>query len=92
MAYRISTDSEEYFQMAKERFSTIDDEYVPDNMVGFDLVLEKEDYLDFKYNYLQYLHEKQIMKFNLLNKDIEKLKIEKKEFKEEIKQLNRDIR
>ena len=92
LTYSISTDSEEYFQMAKERFSKIDDEYVPENRVGFDLVLETEDYLEFKYNYLQYLHEKQIMKFNQLNKDIEQLKIENRQFQADIKQLNKDIR
>ena len=85
LTYSISTDSEEYFKMAKERFSKIDDEYVPENRIGFDLVLNTEDYLEFKYNYLQYLHENQIIKFNLLNKDIEQLKLE-------IKELNRDIR
>ena len=52
LLYIISTDSQEYYDMARERFSLIDKEILFENKEKYDLVLEIEDYNEFKIKYL----------------------------------------
>lgn len=53
--YLISSDSEEYFKMAKEEYSKVDLQFVnqmPDVMIEkYDLVLKHDSYEEFKYNF-----------------------------------------
>ena len=85
--YIIIADSQEYFALAKERFSRIDEKFVPKNNVKFDLVLNIDDYLEFKFEYLKILYEETS---NKLNKDIVKLTKENDKIKKKNKKLEKN--
>lgn len=85
LLYIISTDSDKYFEIARERFSKIDRKCIEDKPYlsqRFDLVLENDDFDKFKeeYNFLILNHEltKLERKLKLLTKENKKLN---KEFK-----------
>ena len=85
--YIIIADSQEYFALAKERFSRIDEKFVPKNNVKFDLVLNIDDYLEFKFEYLKILYEETN---NKLNKDIVKLTKDNEKLKKKNKKLEKN--
>ena len=85
--YIISTNSEEYYRMAREKFSKIDEKFVPKNNPKFNLVMEIEDYQEFRTQYLELLHNEDK---NKLLKEINSLKKENKKLKKENKKLKKE--
>lgn len=89
LLYIISTDSDEYFRMARERFKSIDKKYIEDNSYlspRYDLVLEYTDFGEFKDEYaiLTLNHE-----LNKLKRKIKRLEKENKKLKKEHKKLSK---
>ena len=86
LRYIISTDSRDYYDIAKERFSAIDSDYIIKNRAKFDLVMETEDYDDFKFKYDMLLlseeKDKLTNQVNKLKKQNEKLKKQQKDLKD----------
>ena len=94
--YIISTGSDEYYQMARERFLETDKKYIediPDLSRKYDLVVRYEDYEEFKppYELLLSVNEKnsQIRK---LKNEIKSLKKNNKKLKKENDKLKKDNR
>ena len=85
--YIISTNSEEYYSMAREKFSKIDEKFVPKNNPKFNLVMEIEDYQEFRIQYLELLHNEEK---NKLLKEINSLKKKNKKLKKENKKLKKE--
>jgi len=97
LLYIISTNSEKYFKMAKDKFSKIDEKFVPKNNSKFDLVISTDDYDEFKLKFieLEYFEEnkKLSLKLNKLEKEITSLKKKNKKLKKEnnkLKKQNKD--
>lgn len=89
LLYIISTDSTEYFEMARERFKSIDKTYIEDNSYlspRYDLVLEYTDFDEFKseYNILTLDHE-----LNKLKRKVNRLEKQNKKLKKENKKLSK---
>lgn len=89
LLYIISTDSEKYYEIAREKFSQIDKKYFEDKKYlteRFDLVLSVEDFEEFKhkYNVLVLKHDIKVTK-----RKIKRLNKENKELKKENKKLNK---
>ncbi len=91
--YVISTKSEEYYKILRERFSKIDTTLITKNQNEFDLVMETEDYLEFvvKYLHLQFKQEKHSL-IKGYEKDIKKLNNENKKLKKENDKLMNSIK
>ncbi|WP_292884646.1 glycosyltransferase [Methanobrevibacter sp. UBA212] len=85
--YIITADSEEYFLMTKERFSRIDEKFVPKNRVKYDLVLDIDDYMEFKFEFMKVLYDETS---NKLNKNIAKLTNENEKLKKKNKKLEKN--
>ena len=90
LLYIISTDSAEYFRMARERFMELDEKYIADNSylkTRYDLVLKHDDYDTFKmeYNILTLESEK-----NQLSQEVKKLKKQNRKLKKELKKLKKE--
>ena len=84
--YIISTNSEEYFRIAKEKFENIKEEYAPP-FPKYELVMETDDYEEFKVKW--YDLEFNEMKNSLLHQ-IKTLKNNEKKLKSENKKLKKD--
>ena len=98
LLYIISTDSSEYYDIARERFSAIDGYYITKNRDKFDLVVETEDYDEFKlkYNRLLLIKEKDRLtnQVNKLQKQNDKLIKQNEKLKKrhkDLKDLNESI-
>jgi glycosyltransferase involved in cell wall biosynthesis len=89
LLYIISTDSEEYFEMARERFKKIDRKYLDIKYVSdrFDMVLKHTDYEEFKAEYNLYMLNHEIAK---LNRKCNKLESQNKKLKKENSKLSRE--
>ena len=90
LLYIISTNSEEYFKIARERFKVIDRKYVEKNNYlssRYDLVLKNEDYDEFKVEYQKFMLNHEL---NKLERKSEKLKIQNKKLKRENSQLKKE--
>lgn len=80
LLYIISTDSNEYYSIARERFSKIDKKYIENinNFGKYELVMGIEDYSEFKFKYTQLSWDidrnKLLKKINKLEKQNKKLK------------------
>lgn len=89
--YIISTDSEKYYEMARERFFEVDRLYVEGNADlcwRYDAVIKYDDYDEFKSQYISLdLINKQKSEINKLKKEIKSLKKEIKKLKKENKKL-----
>lgn len=84
--YIISTGSEEYYRMARERFLKTDREYIediPDLSRKYDLVVKYEDYEEFKPHY------ELLLSINEKNSQITKLKKEIRALKKKNKKLKK---
>ena len=101
--YIINTDSEKYFAMAKEKFSQIDEESIPEDRVKYDLVMNIEDYLEFKFELMKVLYDETSNKLNndlfslytknnKLSKNNAKLKKDNKKLKNKNKKLKKEIK
>lgn len=95
LLYIISTDSNEYYSIARERFSKIDHNYIEskNSLKKFKLVMEIEDYYEFKLKYQELLftiEKNEIIKqFNKLkNKNYNLIKENNKLIKENKKLKN----
>jgi len=85
--YIISTDSEEYYAMARERFLQTDRKYiedVPDLSRKYDLVIKYEDFNEFKPHYGL------LLSINEKNSEISKLKNEIKSLQSKNKKLKKE--
>ena len=83
LIYIISTGSEEYFKMARERFSKIDRKFIENKKIlsqRFDLVLKHENYEEFKVEYEMFM----------LNYEITRLQRKSKKLKSEIAKLRKE--
>ena len=89
LIYIISTDSEDYFQMAKERFKEVDSSFLGNGLrrKRYDLVLECESFEEFKPKHEILMLES---KLNSLEKKQLKLKKENKKLKKENKALKKE--
>ena len=101
--YIITTDSEEYFKMAKEKFSGTEDKFVPENRVKYDLVVNTDDYLEFRFELMKVLYDETSNKLNndlfslytknnKLSKNNAKLKKDNKKLKNKNKKLKKEIK
>jgi len=94
LTYIISTDSEVYFNVAKDKFNQINCDYLGKNTFvkhGYDLVLESKTFDEFKPKYRMFLIENEIKKYE---RNIKKLQNENLKLKNENKKLkkeNKDI-
>lgn len=85
--YIISTGSEEYYEMARERFLETDRNHIgdiPDLSRKYDLVIKYEDYDEFKQHY------ELLLSINEKNSQITKLKKEVRALKKENEKLKKD--
>jgi glycosyltransferase involved in cell wall biosynthesis len=95
LLYIISTNSSEYFEIARERFKSIDESYIKDNEYlynRYNMVLSYDDFNEFKPNYEKYCLEYEIDKY--ANR-ISKLKSENSNLKKEnkkLKKMNKQIK
>ena len=90
LIYIISTGSEEYFKIARERFSKIDPKFIEDKKIlsqRFDLVLKHEDYEEFKREYEIFMLNYEITR--LQNKS-KKLKAHNAKLKKENNRLKKE--
>ena len=91
--YIISTGSERYYEMARERFLNTDKKYIEDNLDlsrRYDLVIQYEDYEDFKRQYGLLLdYNKKNSEIKKLKKEINSLKRKNKKLKEQNKELSK---
>lgn len=90
LLYIISTDSEEYYNMARERFKNIDRTYLENNnslSSRYDLVLKHEDYNEFKVEFQKFMLNYEIAK---LKRQSRKLKAENKKLKKENSKLKKE--
>ena len=101
LLYIISTNSADYYETTRQRFKKIDGSYLKDNIYlksYFNLVLEYEDYDEFKPQYEKLVLENKIMRYenriNKLKKDNSKLKKENYQLEKEnknLKKINDDL-
>ena len=90
LIYIISTGSEEYFKMARERFSKIDRKFIENKKIlsqRFDLVLKHENYEEFKVEYEMFMLNYEITR---LQRKSKKLKSENAKLRKENKKLKRE--
>ena len=101
LLYIISTNSADYYETTRQRFKKIEGSYLKDNIYlksYFNLVLEYEDYDEFKPQYEKLVLENKIMRYenriNKLKKDNSKLKKENYQLEKEnknLKKINDDL-
>lgn len=89
LLYIISTGSVEYYKMARERFETIDRRYIENKYLRdrFEMVLEYEDYEEFRVEYEKYMLNHEIKK---LERKCNRLKTQNKKLRKENKRLERE--
>lgn len=96
LLYVISTDSEDYYRTTRERFKKIDRNCLNNNIYlrsYYDLVLECDDYYEFKPRYENLLLENKLKRhenqLNRLKENYSKLKKENSQLKKENKELKK---
>lgn len=99
----IAADSQEYFAMSKEKFSMIGDKFLPENREKYDLVMNIDDYLEFKFELMKTLYKEtnnrfndELFKLNNENSNLRnnnsKLKKDNKKLKAKNKKLKKEIK
>ena len=90
LLYIISTDSQEYFDIARKRFKSINRKYVENHKIlsaRYDLVLKHEDFNEFKAEYQMFMLNYEISQ---LERKSKKLKAQNKKLKKENSRLKKE--
>ena len=89
LLYMISTDSSDYYDAARRRFMEIDEEYLPKNRERYDMVIETEDFEEFKLKYNKLMLTKERDK---LTKQVNRLESQNNKLKKENDKLKKQQR